>query len=455
MTASAWIRDSNLLPVSVLLLTTLALLSPGLSVASTPGLQNTAPAAVLESNVAPLQQHPSVELDRQMAAIIEAMIGGDIETATRLARSITSRYPDFALAQLLVGELHALAALDPLQVSEQYAWSPRLVDLLLEARRRLEQSTVTETQEDRLPTAIIQAGSQTVEILLVDISDSTLYRYENQSGTLQLRHKHYVSSGRGGAGKQLEGDLKTPIGLYRITESLIDAELPALYGHGALVLDYPNALDRRLGKTGHGIWLHGNPAGQISRAPYSSEGCVTMTNEHVALLMNELPLARTQVVLSESVMWQTRTEARSARAAWLQRFANWQRAWLDDDVTTLEALYHPSSRPILLDLRIKESLLERVSKLTDDATTASSAPDNTDRQLLEPADRKRLAALQSKAVSILANPYRQGDSSANQYVKMSLPLESAYAGTDTVLWWSLDDDGNWRIVAEERGNPAL
>ena len=47
---------------------------------------------------------------------------------------------------------------------------------------------------------------------------------------------------------------------------------------GALPINYPNLLDMQRGKTGSGIWLHGTPPSQFSRAPQASDGCVVLAN---------------------------------------------------------------------------------------------------------------------------------------------------------------------------------
>jgi len=390
-----------------------------------------------------------LDLDQQSVHIVRDLITGNIEAASRNARNLVERYPEFALAQLLYGELQALAAMDSLQVSAQYDWSPRLVKLLSEARRRLNQAEPLESKpskgSERVPASIVQAGINTKQILLVDVDNSTLFRYQNQDGSLRLLNKHYVSSGRAGAGKTLEGDLKTPVGLYRITDSLIDAELPALYGHGALVLDYPNSLDRRMGKTGHGIWLHGNPSGQISRAPYSSEGCVTMTNEHIANLMTDLPQIDTQVVLTQTVNWLSPMEASRARDEWIDRFNTWRQAWLGNDPDALTQFYHPLTLPQSVKNAMQDSAFEKVSQ---DRSATSSLQDD---ELL----RKRLSKLDQKSISIFSNPLATGAKVEARHVKMVLPATIDASAPETILWWAQHDDGQWQILMEEHAQKAF
>ena len=78
--------------------------------------------------------------------------------------------------------------------------------------------------------------------------------------------------------KRREGDKKTPEGLYTIAEIKEDRELPPEYGPRAFVLNYPNELDRRLNKTGSGIWIHGSGLGASTKA---TKGCVEINDMNI------------------------------------------------------------------------------------------------------------------------------------------------------------------------------
>jgi hypothetical protein len=101
-----------------------------------------------------------------------------------------------------------------------------------------------------------------------ELDKSRVYLFENQFGTPQLVDSYYMSIGKGGIDKQIEGDNKTPLGVYRITSYLSDESLPELYGAGAYPINYPNSWDRLQGKTGHGIWLHGVPRATYMPFPF-------------------------------------------------------------------------------------------------------------------------------------------------------------------------------------------
>ena len=78
--------------------------------------------------------------------------------------------------------------------------------------------------------------------------------------------------------KMKTGDLKTPEGLYYIVSIKEDDDLPARYGPRAYVLDYPNTLDRKNGKSGYGIWIHGSGLGEKIEP---TEGCVEVNDKNI------------------------------------------------------------------------------------------------------------------------------------------------------------------------------
>lgn len=262
-------------------------------------------------------------MDAQVAAVLEALRDGDLAAATPLARALHRRFPEFALARLLYAELESVEALDGATLATDIAWSRRLIDLLAEARTRLDQATappdaVARATDgaprpggsrgtypgDAVPRSLVALGDDVDHVVLVELSSAELRLYaRGAAGRPELLERHYAGGGSGGAGKRVEGDLKTPLGVYRITGFRPDGGLPPLYGSGALTLDYPNALDRRLGRTGGGIWLHGVPPDAGSRAPRSSEGCVTMSNAHLDALVARLDRSRTLVVIEDRVRW--------------------------------------------------------------------------------------------------------------------------------------------------------
>lgn len=271
------------------------------------------------SRVEPTVKHSSTALDQQVASALEHLANGEFETALGLAGDLSRTYPDFQLGHWLFAELSSIAALDISSTLSERSWSRQQVDLMLEARTRLKQHRQHRDPHqsgELIPRSLAHLGDDIQDAILVDLGHSELMHFAVDNGTPSLVTRHYVSSGSAGFGKRAEGDLKTPLGVYRIDGYRAGSSLPDLYGDGALTLDYPNALDRSLGRTGSGIWLHGVPQRTRSRAPWSSEGCVTMSNDHLMALIQSLDRDHSVVILTDRVHWITPTEANQLGNTW-------------------------------------------------------------------------------------------------------------------------------------------
>lgn len=114
-----------------------------------------------------------------------------------------------------------------------------------------------------------------------------------------------VLTGKGSGDKQVQGDSKTPEGVYRVMGFLSNGRLKdmygdtaKLYGYGAYPLSYPNTLDRLLGKTGGGIWLHGV---EDNRPDPATKGCVAFDNHDVKIVGSYLSKGTPVVITSKGL----------------------------------------------------------------------------------------------------------------------------------------------------------
>jgi hypothetical protein len=81
--------------------------------------------------------------------------------------------------------------------------------------------------------------------------------FEFKDGSLTMIQSYKGTAGTNPAPKRRKGDSATPEGVYFAEWINIDEELDPIYGSGVAHLNYPNALDTRLRRTGHGIVLSG------------------------------------------------------------------------------------------------------------------------------------------------------------------------------------------------------
>ena len=238
--------------------------------------------------------------------------------ALERAQSLVRDHPNFQLAHLVHGDLLSLQArpvrrLGDVPDTQALAASQQLATLREESSRRLRALT-ERPPEGSVPTQFLTLSAQSRHAIAIDASRSRLYLFENLASTrsatepdraprLKLIADFYISVGLSGIEKVSEGDKRTPLGVYYITSTLNPANLPDLYGVGALPINYPNPLDVQRGKTGSGIWLHGTPSDQFVRAPQASDGCVVLSNPDLERVLATVQIRTTPVVIAPELQW--------------------------------------------------------------------------------------------------------------------------------------------------------
>lgn len=234
-------------------------------------------------------------------SLFEISEGKNQQALSTIDQLITT-IPNFKLAHLVRGDLlMAQGKLLPAFGSADNSQAGQIKDLQEEARVRIERYLSQQTQEKQ-PDLLLAPNNKQKHLIVVDTDKSRLYLYKNESNKLSHIADYYITVGKNGTVKQVEGDKRTPIGVYFASTKLTQT-LPDMYGDGAYPLNYPNEWDKRNNRTGHGIWLHGTPSNTYSRAPRASDGCIVLANEDLKLLEPILKSGDTPVVIAKNLQW--------------------------------------------------------------------------------------------------------------------------------------------------------
>lgn len=137
---------------------------------------------------------------------------------------------------------------------------------------------------------------------------------------------YYISVGKLGTDKTIEGDLRTPLGVYYVTSNLDPRSLKDFYGAGALPVNYPNPYNARRGKTGGGIWLHGTPPTQYARPPKATDGCVVLANPDLERILKSVEVRSTPVVIAPSLRWVPQAGLQAESRSFVDTLASWRAA---------------------------------------------------------------------------------------------------------------------------------
>lgn len=292
----------------------------------------------------PTLQAAGLDADRQLANSLLAISQSRMPEALTAVDKLTQQHPNFRLAQLVKGDL-LLARAQPLQTlgNTGSARSADLEQLRDEARQRVRALT-DPLPNDKVPAYLLNLSDSYRHALVVDASRSRLYVYANRAGQPIRVADFYITIGKAGAGKQKEGDNRTPIGIYAISSFKPSRELTDFYGSGAFTLTYPNEWDTRQGRNGHGIWIHGSPSNTYSRTPRASEGCVVLANDDLSRLGQYIQIGRTPVIIAEQIEWIAPAALDARRSDLAAAIDQWRQDWESRDASRLLRHYSTAFR---------------------------------------------------------------------------------------------------------------
>jgi len=172
-----------------------------------------------------------------------------------------------------------------------------------------------------------------------DSQQITLFKYDGQYQAVDTMK---CSTGKTRGDKRISGDKKTPVGAYFFTQAFGDQDLAPLYGTRAFPLDYPNFIDRRQGRNGYAIWMHGTNRPLKDR---DSNGCIALANRDIDKLSAYIALKDTPILITDQVSYKPSKQAASENAAIRSFLSRWNRALARGSYHTYLAFYDPGYLP--------------------------------------------------------------------------------------------------------------
>ena len=171
--------------------------------------------------------------------------------------------------------------------------------------------------------------------VVVDKEHQKLYVFY-KSGKYSKVFETVCSTGKNPGSKRIAGDAKTPNGIFFATRILENPGPPETYGSLAFTLDYPTLSDKRAGKDGNNIWIHGTTKPLL---PQQSNGCVVLSDEDMKKLANFIHLNRTPVIISESINWVDQDYLSDSRDEFEKILWSWNKAFVEKNLKEIDSLY--------------------------------------------------------------------------------------------------------------------
>jgi len=204
-------------------------------------------------------------------------------------------------------------------------------------------STVVSAEEP-VPAWLVRLPESTPIVFVAETSASAFHRFDRSGMGVTKVRQDYMSIGQGGVGKETTGDQRTPLGIYFVTEQLETTRMHEKYGVTAFPLDYPNAWDRRHGRTGDGIWIHGvDPRGGV-RPPLDTDGCIALPNERLGALEQSFEPNVTPVLIGRDLAWSDPAAVAEVRDSLEKAVARWTTALEQGDMYAYLDAYDDSFR---------------------------------------------------------------------------------------------------------------
>jgi murein L,D-transpeptidase YafK len=210
------------------------------------------------------------------------------------------------------------------------------------------------SRADNIPDSLISLSSGYV--LVVDKQYQKIYAFK-KNGVFSKVFEAPCSTGKNQGAKQVAGDAKTPNGVFFATKMMRNPGPPEIYGTLAFPLDYPSLSDRRAGRNGNNIWIHGTTK---PLQPLQSNGCVVLRDGDLQRLTDLIYFYKTPVIIQESINWISQNQIPSAKDELERILAQWNKAFVEGDLKSLDSLYLPGTE---IKGKKREELLSKLKSL--------------------------------------------------------------------------------------------
>ncbi len=366
----------------------------------------------------------STRSETLLMSALENIAQSRIDEALIELEILRSINPNFSLAQLVYADLLMAKNQRITNFGNSHKIDNEKINALRDeilARWNYYKSPIDKTL---IPSPLIQLSDIQDYVLVVDQSRHRMFLYKNQDGIPVYVDDFYVTIGKEGTGKTFEGDQKTPLGVYFVTRFIESDDLPDLYGDGAFPINYPNIWDKRNGRTGTGIWLHGTPSAVFSRPPQDSDGCVIISNDDLKTLAPYVAVGQTTpLIIANEIKWETKTEWKKRQKSFYSYLEQWRKDWESRDVELYLSHYSKDYEGLGKNYeswarhKRRVNLSKSFIKVNLDNTSIFVYPNGTAPIMV---------------ITFMQNYY--SDSFQRAFRKRQ--------------YWKMEKDGNWRIIFE-------
>jgi len=207
---------------------------------------------------------------------------------------------------------------------------------------------------ENIPDSLLAVSSGCA--LVVDKQYQKIYAFK-KNGVFTKVFEAPCSTGKNQGAKQSAGDAKTPNGIFFATKVVHKPGPPETYGTLAFPLDYPTLSDKRAGRNGNNIWIHGTTK---PLTPLQSNGCVVLRDSDIHRLTELVHFNKTPVIIQESINWIAPGQTPAGKEDLERILTLWLDSYVQGDMKSFDALYLPGAE---IKGKKREDLMRRVKSL--------------------------------------------------------------------------------------------
>jgi murein L,D-transpeptidase YafK len=188
-------------------------------------------------------------------------------------------------------------------------------------------------------------------VFLVEKQTHKLYIFENTETFPKLLKTFSMMTGKFKGNKSMDGDHKTPEGIYDLydfftKESLLRrfGDYGKIYGAGAFPMNYPNVIDEMANKKGSGIWLHSTDDDSRISKELDSKGCVVVQNQDLKEISQYIEMNHTPIIVTQDLTYLSKETWERNRKDLSDAVEKWMKAWQSKDFETYMSAYDSQFR---------------------------------------------------------------------------------------------------------------
>jgi len=173
-----------------------------------------------------------------------------------------------------------------------------------------------------------------LSILACSVNNSNIKLYKKDKNKKFVFNSEFNAlTGKMKGDKKEEGDLKTPLGIYKLTKKIV--KLDAFYGPMAFVTSYPNIYDKYKNKEGSGIWIHGLP--EYEERDSFTKGCIAIDNNDIKSLDKKIKFENTLLIIDNKKV--DNIVSKEILSHILSQLFEWRYAWINNDIDSYLSFY--------------------------------------------------------------------------------------------------------------------